>query len=46
VCIVLHRAHRMSEGEETVSALKETVVEYKKGAYYRHMMAAMLNKVV
>jgi DNA-directed RNA polymerase beta' subunit len=42
----LHRAHRESEGEETVSALKETEVEYKKGAYYCHMMAAMPNNVV
>jgi hypothetical protein len=35
-------------GVETVRALKVTEVEYKKGAYYHHimMMAAMPNNVV
>jgi acyl-CoA thioesterase FadM len=41
--IVLHREHRMSEGKKPVSAIKETEVEYKTGAYYGHTMAAVLN---
>jgi hypothetical protein len=45
-------AHRLAPGaqdegrEETVSALKETKVEYKIGAYYCHMMTTIPNNVV